>query len=110
MVLAEPNRGPDEEDDGGCCALCRRWIARELASTEACRDLREAASVSSVVCRVLLLSPMAAGWRGAGGVDAERCGGGGEGGRSGEEGLDRDTRCYVDGYFGVTRPYALPRA
>ena len=21
-----------------------------------------------------------------------------------------DTRCYVDGYFGVTRPYALPRA
>jgi len=53
---------------------------------------------------------MAAGWRGAGGVDAERCGGGGEGGRRGEEGLDRDTRCYVDGYFGVTRPCALPRA
>jgi len=31
---------------------------------------------------------MAAGWRGAGDVYAERCSGGGEGGRRGEEGLD----------------------
>ena len=85
---------PDEEEDGGNCASCRRWIAIELASTEACRDLREAASVSRVVCREVLSSPMVAVRRGMGGVEEERGGGGGggEGGRRGEEGLDRDTR------------------
>ena len=70
---------------------CRCWIASELASTEACSDLREAARAFKVVWRALG-SLMAAVWRGVGGVGEGRDDGGGDGGRLGEEGLDRDTR------------------
>ena len=43
-------------------------------------------------------------------------GGGGDGAavgkveRNDEDRQTRDTRCNGDGYFGITRPYALPRA
>lgn len=83
--------GPDKEDGCGGAVL-RRWIASELASTEACRVFMVAVKVSKVAWRAASLSPMAEARCGVGGADDERGGGGGEVYREGEEGLERDTR------------------
>ena len=82
---------PEDDEGGGCRVSCRCWIASELASTEACSDLREAARAFKVVWRALG-SLMAVVRRWVGGAEEGRDGGGGDGGRLGEEGLERDTR------------------
>jgi hypothetical protein len=85
-----PDPLAEEDDCGGLGSAAKRWIAWELASTEAYNVLTAAARVSKVALRSAL-SPMVA-ERGMGDDVEAECGDSGEVERTGEEHRDRDTR------------------